>query len=1046
MNLGGSPDPAGLGELGAWILQAVPDGLWVVDDDGLTTYGNGCLAELLGLDPEEVVGFPLARAFDEEGRERLRGRLREPFDDAGRGDDIECRLVRRDGSTFWARVSHVALRDESGERRGWLLRVRDNTEQRRLVEDLRRGELKLAEAQSIAGMGSWEIDVAGDGELHWSDELYRVLEVDPATFVPTPDSFRQRLHPDDRLDSREAADRMMAGEDALDVDVRLDRAPGLPTRWVRVRGRVTRAEDGSVLRLGGTVQDVTETKAHEQGLAFLSAMAGAANEARTLPEALLAADEVVRPHTQWPAVQVSFPISGSGELQHFDSGWHDVGPEDVTAARALAARAVEAAALVSEPGPRGTYLVSGPVVHAGRVVCVVTSDSRSMLPPRTSELAIFRQMLNLLAHVCEREESANELARARDAAVEASRAKSEFLATMSHEIRTPLNGVIGLSELLGRTELSSHQRRLAEGVDQAGRALLALVNDILDLSKIEAGRLDLEEVDFDPRQVLEQSVSLLAERASARGLELVVGSAGSSPSLVRGDPVRFGQVITNLVANAVKFTHEGEVVVRVTGTGGADLRVEVTDTGIGIEPDVQARLFDAFSQADSSTTREYGGTGLGLAISERIVAALGGRIGVRSEPGVGSTFWFTAAFAEPSGAGAPEEPIPAAAVEDLRVLVVDDNETNRFILAEQLSAWGVKTETVASAYDALVELDTAVRGGSPYDVALLDYMMPGMDGEQLARTIRCEERYTELRLALLSSGVEPTAEWLASAGIDSYLGKPVFPSRLLDTLATLVGRVQPVAPPEADPAVEEGSRGRVLVVEDNPVNQLVAEGILRRLGYDLRLADNGAVGIEMLAGDPRGFDVVLMDCQMPVMDGFDATRAIRAMPGDVGRVPIVAMTAAATEAERERCREAGMDDFLSKPVVPALLEASLERWAHSGDADTRLRTLVEDDGIDLELVQLMVSRFGASAPRAVAELDDAVATEDPVAVVRIAHGLRGSAANLGLTRLAALAAELEETAREGRVPHAAALTGLRVATIEAVDELGRAARRLRGPE
>ncbi|SDD93730.1 PAS domain-containing hybrid sensor histidine kinase/response regulator [Nocardioides lianchengensis] len=1043
MHLGSPEGPTGLGELDAWILQAVPDGLWVLDDAGSTLWANDRFVAMMGLDRDRVVGFSAFDALDEEGRGQLVGHLARLRDGAA-GDDLECLLVRVDGSTFWAQVSHTPVLDAEGRRRGWLHRVRDHSDQRRMLEELRQGELQLAEAQSIARLGSWER--GEDGVMRWSAELYRVLETDPSV-TPSTEAFRARVHPEDQPLFDEMTAAVAAGGDTVDVDARLDRPRGLPTRWLRIRGRVLRAPDGSVARSGGTVQDVTEAKETEQGLAFLSAMAQAANEARTLPEALLASDEVVRPYTQWPAVQVTFTVPGSGELLHFDTGWDEFGPEEVAAAQALGARAVESVRVLTERGPRGTYLTSGPVVHAGRVVCVVTSDSRSELPPRPSELAIFGQMLTLLSQVSEREATANELAAARDAALEASRAKSEFLATMSHEIRTPLNGVIGLSELLGRTELTPHQRRLAEGVDQAGRALLSLVNDILDLSKIEAGRLDLEKVDFDPRQVIEQSVSLLAERASARELELVVSSAASVPALVRGDPVRFGQVITNLVANAVKFTHEGEVVVRATGTGGSDLRVEVRDTGIGIEQDVQGRLFDAFSQADSSTTREYGGTGLGLAISEQIVSALGGRIGVQSELGAGSTFWFTARFDAPSGDGSVEEPARSPVVDGLRVLVVDDNETNRFIVAEQLAAWGVRVDTVASPYDALVELDAAARAGAPYDVGLLDYMMPGMDGEQLARTIRQEQRYDGLRLALLSSATEPTSEWLADAGIDGYLAKPVFPSRLLDTLATLAGRGLPGADPTpTDDVVEAGSLGRVLVVEDNPVNQLVAEGILRRLGYDLALADNGAAGVATLTEDPDGFDVVLMDCQMPVMDGFDATRAIRALDGDVARIPIVAMTAAATEAERERCREAGMDDFLTKPVVPALLDSTLARWVHSGDAVVRLRTLVEDEGVDLEIVQMMVDRFEQSSAESLDALAAAVATGAAADVARAAHSLRGSAANLGLTRLADLAAEVEQPAWAGELPHPGAVAGLRVAVDEAQDELGRAARRLRGPE
>jgi hypothetical protein len=862
------------------------------------------------------------------------------------------------------------------------------------------------------------------------------------------------LHPDDREEGAEAHRRVLEGGDPLDLDSRLKVAPGRPARWVRTRGQVFRDAEGNVVRLSGTVQDITETKESEQGLAFLSAMAGAANEAQTLAEALVASDTVVRPFTQWPAVVVSAPDPDqAGELVHFDSHWGDFTEPERTSGRALAERVAVERRVIQEPGPDGTFLVGGPAQVGDRLACVVVSDSRASSEPRASELAIFTQMLALLAHVAEREEAATALAVARDDALSASRAKSEFLATMSHEIRTPLNGVIGLSELLNRTDLTSHQRRLAQGVDQAGRSLLALVNDILDLSKIEAGRLDLEEVDFDPRAVVEQSAALLAERASAKDLELVVSSAEQMPSMVCGDPVRFGQVITNLVANAVKFTQSGEVVVRATGTGSDGVRVEVRDTGIGIPPEVQRQLFAAFSQADSSTTREYGGTGLGLAISKRIVDATGGTIGVDSEVDTGSTFWFTIPFAPADTHSRSSEDALEAAVAGLRILVVDDNATNRFILGEQLESWSVSVTAVESVYDALVELDASVRHDEPYDVALLDYMMPGADGERLARIIRAEERHRDLRLALLSSATEPTTEWLADVGFDVFLGKPVLRSRLLETLASLARPGQAVRiEPEVAAPDSEGGRGRLLVVEDNPVNQLVATGILRSLGYDLVIAENGAAGVAALADDPTGFDAILMDCQMPVMDGFDATRAIRAIGGVGARSPIIAMTASATAEERERCREAGMDDFLSKPVVSELLATTLDRWVpvagrlpdpHGDPSALRLRELVNDDGFDPALVLTIVDRFGRSASETLAALAAAAAAGDAGAVADGAHRLRGSASNLGLADLAERSTAVEGEGRAGAVPDDAALADLGAALAAAITQLDAASTWLR---
>jgi len=917
-----------------------------------------------------------------------------------------------------------------------------------LVAELERRGRELAEAQSIAKTGSWEFS-ASDRVLRWSDELFRVLEFEPQSFVPTGETLFERLHPEDRSTVEAAYAAMSGAGEPMAFDARLRPVHGQPTRWVRVRGRAVLDPAGAMVRATGTVQDITESKEAEQGLAFLSAMAAAANEAPTLGDALLAADTIVRPFTQWPAIIVSAPTPADPDtLVHFDAGWRDFGADDLAFARSMADEVAERLDLVQRIGPTGTVFVAGPALVRDRLACVVVSDSRAAASPRPYELAIFTQMLALLATVAQREEVAAQLATARDQALAASRAKSEFLATMSHEIRTPLNGVIGLSELLSRTELSTHQRRFADGIDQAGRALLALVNDILDLSKVEAGKLDLEEVDFDPRDVIERSVDLVAESASGKDLELVISSVDRVPALVRGDPVRFGQVVTNLVANAVKFTDVGEIVVRASGTGSSGVRVEVSDTGIGIAPEAQGNLFTAFSQADSSTTRRYGGTGLGLAISERIVTAMGGEIGVVSAPGEGSTFWFTAPFLPPTGVGSPA--MREGAVAGLRVLVVDDNATNRFILAEQLRAWDVDVTVAASAQEALGELDGSLRRADGYEVVLLDYMMPDVDGEQLARAIRSDERLQELRLALLSSAVEPSAGWLESAGINTFVSKPILASRLLDELAVLGGRFDASRPERAQlpapPAA--GARGRVLVVEDNAVNQLVATGMLHHLGCAVLIAHDGSEAVAAIADDPDGFDAILMDCQMPVMDGFDATRTIRAMGGSLEQLPIIAMTASATAEERERCRQAGMDDFLPKPVDAELLASMLERWLPSAPAavpapalvgevstaDDRLRELM-DEGFDADLVLRIVDRFGSSAHQTLVELVAAAAADDGPAVADRAHRLRGSADNVGLRSLGAHCLEIELAAHEGAVPTSRQLEELRIAVTGAVDEL-----------
>jgi two-component system, sensor histidine kinase and response regulator len=521
-----------------------------------------------------------------------------------------------------------------------------------------------------------------------------------------------------------------------------------------------------------------------------------------------------------------------------------------------------------------------------------------------------------------------ELALARDAALEASRAKSAFLATMSHEIRTPMNGVIGLNQLLLSTDLDVRQQQYAEGVRSSGHALLSVINDVLDFSKIESGRLELEEIDFDPVELLEGVAEVVAEPARTKELELLAYWSPEFPLALRGDPGRIRQVLINLAGNAVKFTPSGEVVVRAhlveRSDGAVVIRFEVVDTGIGIAAEDVPRMFDAFSQADSSITRRFGGSGLGLAICRQLVEAMGGSLGVDSVPGQGSTFWFTLPLllaAQPLAPG----PRPPADLTGLRALVVDDNDTNRRILHDQLRVWGLTVDTVESGSQALAALGAAAAGVQPYDLALLDLCMPQMDGLDLARRIKADAALSGTPLVLMTSGPDVGLAEAEAAGLTTVLTKPVLMSRLRNTLAAAVGAVGEGMETTPAPAAAGPTRGRVLVVEDGEVNQLVALGILRHLGYDAEAVDNGHDAIT--AVEQQAYDLLLMDVQMPGMDGFEATAEIRRREHDGRRTPIIAVTAGVAEGERERCLAAGMDDYLTKPISRASVAAALEQWA-----------------------------------------------------------------------------------------------------------------------
>ncbi len=526
-----------------------------------------------------------------------------------------------------------------------------------------------------------------------------------------------------------------------------------------------------------------------------------------------------------------------------------------------------------------------------------------------------------------------ELALARDAALAASRAKSTFLATMSHEIRTPMNGVIGLNDLLLTTDLEQLQRQYAEGVRGAGHALLGVINQILDFSKIESGHLDLEVIDFDLVSLVEGVAEIVSEPARSKDLELLAYCSPDLPPALRGDPGRIRQVLFNLTGNAVKFTSEGEVVVRVwLAERDADqlvVRFEVSDTGIGVADEDAARIFETFSQADSSTTRRYGGTGLGLAISRQLVAAMGGEIGVESEPGAGSTFWFTVPLTEAHDPDVVTAPRSAATLAGLRVLVVDDNATNRTILHDQLAHWGIAVDVVDGALAGLERLGAAAAAGTPYDLAVLDLCMPDLDGLGLARRISAAPRISGTRLVLMTSGPEISRAEAESADIATALTKPVLMSRLRTTLEQVVA-ADPVRTPIVEPATAGAIQHRVLVVDDNEVNQLVAAGILRHLGYAVEIAEDGAKGVA--AAIASRFHAILMDVQMPELDGYAATAEIRRLEGVGRHTPIIAMTATASADERGRCLAAGMDDYLTKPMRRADVASVLSTWVPSASA------------------------------------------------------------------------------------------------------------------
>ena len=909
------------------IVRSFADGILALDVEGRIDFANPSAERLLGASP--LAGRHIDDFLDEQGRRESADHLRRAAAGDFLDEEVDTMLVRDDGQPLWVRLRQSRRLDDDRPS-GVILRLSDNDQSKRLSDQIAASRAELMRAERIARMGSWTWDVA-TAEVTWTEGLEELYGERTADLLSVSRERVQAMtHPEDHQRHTAAYGDLLAGT-APEIDIEIRQLGREGWMWVRMRAVGTYDASGGLVRVSGTHQDITRARDTEDQLqdlvtqnSLMQAVATAANEATTLDEVLVQARHLVVLHDDWERARAFVPAAdGTGVVPHYVHEDDVLADADRSETAELERRTAEecfaTGRTVWDPVHRLT--VAFAIRLGEEVVAVVTITSKPPLYRHDMIATMVEQAAVQLSRVAERERAAAELAATRDRALEASRHKSEFLATMSHEIRTPLNGVIGLNELLQQTPMSSHQQHLVSGIAVSSRALLDVINDILDFSKIEAGHLELSVVDLEVREVLEQASSLLAESARAAGVELSVSCSPDVPEVLAGDPVRLHQVLLNLGSNAIKFTAEGAVAIRATGTptpdGGAVLRVEVTDTGIGIGEAEQARIFSPFTQADATTTRRFGGTGLGLAICAEIVAAFGGEIGVESQEGRGSTFWFTAPLGPPTGSRA------------------------------------------------------------------------------------------EAALAATTPAATPA------------------------TTTTPAPVPRPVGPVVA---------GQVLVVEDNAVNRIVARGLLESLGFAVELAEDGREALEMLE---RGrYDVVLMDLQMPVLDGFAATRALRAREERTAarRLPVVAMTAAAVTGERERCLAAGMDDFLTKPVALATLTAVLARWVPAlGEVDAaspapprdapvspyldllRLEELRELSPGDTGFLDRAIDGVLHRAPATLADLWRAVEGAESATLASTAHALKGSALNLGLVAVGEQCRALEALGRSGTLTGAPAI-------------------------
>jgi len=979
------------------LLDILPVGVFVVAADGRQLYSNSAAAEILGrrVDPGTTAEGRSSnvRAYI-SGTDEPYPPERLPSMRALRGERVHVMdmEVRGPDRTVIIDVAASPLLDDAGKIIGSVAAFHDVTEAARAERAYR----QLVESVPV-GVYS----ITPDGTFRLMNPALRAI----LGYGPVEDLSKVNFDRDHATRQQQIVFRKMVQDRG---ELR-----GFESSWRRRDGSTihviqyataTRSEAGEIVSYEGIVEDITDRRRAQEEL----------RETRERYRQLVenASDIIYRcdAHGHFTYVNPTVrKVLGYTEPELIGKHYLDLVAPDHR-------EVVEAFYVLQFRTKTSNTYYEFPVLAKDRTVVWMGQNVQTI---RTGEWILGFQAV--ARDISERKRMEIELAEARDSALASARIKSEFLANMSHEIRTPMNGVIGMADVLLASRLSAEQRDIALTIRSSAEAMLRLVDDILDLSKIEAGKLSIQTTDFDLDELIDGITDIFAERATAKGLKFRAVIYPDVHRHLRGDAMRLRQVLLNLVGNAVKFTEGGEVnlsVMREQDDGEkAQLWFLINDTGIGITEADQHRLFTPFVQADGSTTRRFGGTGLGLAISKQLVDMMGGRIGVASSPGEGSTFWFTAAFTKDERAIVSHR----SALAGIRVLILDSNEVNRLVLRRHLASSSVDVEEAATPDAALGALRGAAADGKPFAAVVLEMQLDGSDGITVARAIRADPAIEKTPIILVTSIGKRRSDidFFNAERIDTFVMKPVRRALLIAALAN-VAKVERVAadfsrPAEAGPHTGDKAR-KILVVEDNIINQKVAVGQLKVLGYESDVANDGTEAIR--AVHDRDYDLILLDCQMPDIDGYQVARAIRQLGNKTRRVPIVAMTAHTMDGEREKCLAAGMDDYLAKPVSTQRLNATLVRWLGTREEIVdreKIAGLQQLARANPSFMRDITGLFREDAVLRIHELRDAAARGDAETVGRAAHALKSSSGNIGASRMYSLCASIESNARQNNM-------------------------------